>query len=73
MYHLHDYGYRNPVLVELDDPNTLTYRIQNLIPEHSYRVTVWASTSAGQGEEKWVEETTLPAGRKFFSCAYPCI
>jgi len=50
--------------IDIDDPTMTTLRLRGLLPEHSYRISIWARTSAGRGDVFELEDRTLPDGRK---------
>lgn len=53
--------------IDMADPEVNTMRLDNLLSERTYRVTIWARTREGGGQSYDVEGTTLPSGREYIS------
>ena len=50
--------------VSYNNPNTTRSSLTGLLPDHSYRITIYAKNGQGRGESYTIEDHTLPDGRK---------
>ena len=57
-------GYYPIEEIDIDDPLLTRLRVRGLLPEKTYRISIWARSRVGRGQLYSIEETTLPDGRK---------
>ena len=51
--------------VEITENRLTKYRLDDLEPEQMYRLSIWATTKVGRGDEYQIEEKTLPGGGQY--------
>ena len=49
---------------------TIVAKVTGLKPLQMYRFYVWAYTAAGQGSEYFIDDSTVAADCKLYSCCY---
>ena len=58
-------GYHPVEEIDIDDPSLVRLRVRELLPEHTYRLSIWARSRVGRGQKYSIEDVTLPDGRKY--------
>ena len=48
-----------------DNPALTTTQLTGLLPDHNYRVTIYARNGHGRGASYVLEDRTLPNGREY--------
>ena len=51
--------------LEITNSKLTRYRLDDLEPEQMYRLSIWAMTKVGRGDEYQIEEKTLPGGGQY--------
>ena len=51
--------------VSYDNPLMIQTRLDDLLPDHNYRITIYAKNGQGRGKGYTIEDRTLPDGREY--------
>ena len=51
----------------VDDPLKRSTKLKGLEPDREYILYIWARTNAGVGDQDWLEDKTIVAGRKYIA------
>lgn len=62
-----DNGYFASEVLSIDQTYLTHTRLGGLLPDRSYRITIYARNGRGRGQPYELEDKTLPGGRKSYA------